>query len=86
VDVTVPQGALSERRTAGLVEEATRTVLEAAGLSRAEALRVWVRACFPPLRGSPSRGRTESARHSSKMPTECCRARLRGITPLRELG
>ncbi|QIZ01707.1 4-oxalocrotonate tautomerase family protein [Streptomyces sp. S1D4-11] len=42
VDVTVPQGALSERRKAGLVEEATRTVLEAAGLSRAEALRVWV--------------------------------------------
>ncbi|MET7848544.1 tautomerase family protein [Streptomyces avermitilis] len=42
VDVTVPQGALSERRKAGLVEDATRTVLEAAGLSPAEALRVWV--------------------------------------------
>ncbi|MEV4449134.1 MULTISPECIES: tautomerase family protein [Streptomyces] len=42
VDVTVPQGALSERRKAGLVEDATRTVLEAAGLSQAEALRVWV--------------------------------------------
>ncbi|MBA2812991.1 tautomerase family protein [Streptomyces sp. KM273126] len=42
VDVTVPHGALSERRKAGLVEDATRTVLDAAGLSQAEALRVWV--------------------------------------------
>ncbi|MFF3332890.1 4-oxalocrotonate tautomerase family protein [Streptomyces sp. NPDC002888] len=42
VEVTVPQGALSERRKAGLVEDATRTVLDAAGLSRADALRVWV--------------------------------------------
>ncbi|MET9411174.1 tautomerase family protein [Streptomyces sp. NPDC002935] len=42
VDVTVPQGALSERRTAGLVEEATQTVLKAAGLPQDDALRVWV--------------------------------------------
>ncbi|CAM5713626.1 tautomerase family protein [Streptomyces aurantiogriseus] len=42
VDVTVPQGALSERRKAGLVEDATKTVLAAAGLSRDDALRVWV--------------------------------------------
>ncbi|WP_181801231.1 tautomerase family protein [Streptomyces shenzhenensis] len=42
VEVTVPQGALSERRKAGLVEEATRTVLAAAGLGRADAPRVWV--------------------------------------------
>ncbi|MGW0712067.1 tautomerase family protein [Streptomyces sp. NPDC002643] len=42
VEVTVPQGALSERRRAGLVEEATKTVLDAAGLTRDEALRVWV--------------------------------------------
>ncbi|MEV6109700.1 tautomerase family protein [Streptomyces sp. NPDC051940] len=42
VEVTVPQGALSERRKAGLVEEATRTVLNAAGLPQGEALRVWV--------------------------------------------
>ncbi|MER6129184.1 tautomerase family protein [Streptomyces sp. NPDC001795] len=42
VDVTVPQGALSERRKAGLVEEATTTVLRAAGLSQDDALRVWV--------------------------------------------
>ncbi|MFM9628588.1 MULTISPECIES: tautomerase family protein [Streptomyces] len=42
VEVTVPQGALSERRKAGLVEEATKTVLAAAGLGRDDALRVWV--------------------------------------------
>ncbi|MEU6198455.1 tautomerase family protein [Streptomyces sp. NPDC047061] len=42
VDVTVPAGALSERRRAGLVEDATRTVLTAAGLTSADALRVWV--------------------------------------------
>ncbi|MFF5924348.1 4-oxalocrotonate tautomerase family protein [Streptomyces flavochromogenes] len=42
VEVTVPQGALSERRKAGLVEEATATVLAAAGLSPDQALRVWV--------------------------------------------
>ncbi|MFD8377174.1 4-oxalocrotonate tautomerase family protein [Streptomyces sp. NPDC059679] len=41
VEVTVPQGALSERRKAGLVEDATKTVLDAAGLSPADALRVW---------------------------------------------
>ncbi|MGX5214760.1 tautomerase family protein [Streptomyces violaceus] len=42
VEVTVPQGALSERRKAGLVEEATQTVLAAAGLGQDDALRVWV--------------------------------------------
>ncbi|MFD6907302.1 4-oxalocrotonate tautomerase family protein [Streptomyces sp. NPDC060077] len=42
VEVTVPQGALSERRKAGLVEEATKNVLAAAGLGPDEALRVWV--------------------------------------------
>ncbi|WP_031481125.1 tautomerase family protein [Streptomyces bicolor] len=42
VEVTVPHGALSERRKSGLVEEATKTVLGAAGLSEEEALRVWV--------------------------------------------
>ena len=42
VDVTVPQGALSERRRAGLVQDATKTVLAAAGLSEADVLRVWV--------------------------------------------
>ncbi|GAB2756354.1 tautomerase family protein [Streptomyces bullii] len=42
VEVTVPHGALSERRKAGLVEEATKTVLSAAGLTPDDALRVWV--------------------------------------------
>ncbi|MGW5777737.1 tautomerase family protein [Streptomyces sp. NPDC003863] len=42
VEVTVPQGALSQRRKASLVEEATATVLSAAGLPPDEALRVWV--------------------------------------------
>jgi phenylpyruvate tautomerase PptA (4-oxalocrotonate tautomerase family) len=42
VEVTVPQGALSERRKAGLVEEATKAVLAAAGLGQDDAPRVWV--------------------------------------------
>ncbi|MFE7773320.1 4-oxalocrotonate tautomerase family protein [Streptomyces sp. NPDC057445] len=42
VEVTVPQGALSERRKAGLIADVTSTVLAAAGLGEAEALRVWV--------------------------------------------
>ncbi|MGX7673938.1 tautomerase family protein [Plantactinospora sp. DSM 117369] len=42
VDVTVPQGALSERRKAGLVEEVTHTVLKAAGLAPDDASHVWV--------------------------------------------
>jgi phenylpyruvate tautomerase PptA (4-oxalocrotonate tautomerase family) len=42
VEVTVPQGALSERRKAGLVQDATKTVLAAVGLAPEEALRVWV--------------------------------------------
>jgi phenylpyruvate tautomerase PptA (4-oxalocrotonate tautomerase family) len=42
VEVTVPQGALSERRKAGLAGEVTTTVLGAAGLGPDDALRVWV--------------------------------------------
>jgi phenylpyruvate tautomerase PptA (4-oxalocrotonate tautomerase family) len=42
VDVTVPQGGLSERRRAGLVEEFTKLIREAAGLPEEEAIRVWV--------------------------------------------
>ncbi|MFJ9543987.1 4-oxalocrotonate tautomerase family protein [Streptomyces sp. NPDC101225] len=42
VEVTVARGVLSKRRTAGLVEEATATVLSAAGLPADQALRVWV--------------------------------------------
>ncbi|MBL1076971.1 tautomerase family protein [Nocardia sp. 2] len=42
VDVTAPEGALSERRIAGLVKEVTDQVLTAAGLPVEDALRVWV--------------------------------------------
>lgn len=42
VDVTVPAGALDDKRKAGLVREVTEIVLEAAGLAADQALRVWV--------------------------------------------
>lgn len=42
VEVTVPAGALSPRRKAGLVAAATTAVLEAAGLTAADSGRVWV--------------------------------------------
>ncbi|MGX9671915.1 tautomerase family protein [Mycobacterium sp. HM-7] len=42
VDVTVPAGALSQRRKDGLVKEVTEQVLDAAGFPATEALRVWV--------------------------------------------
>lgn len=42
IDVTTPQGALSDRRREELVGEATRLVREAAGIPEEEALRVWV--------------------------------------------
>lgn len=42
VEVRVPEGALSQRRKGELVAEATRAVLEAAGLDEADAMRVWV--------------------------------------------
>jgi phenylpyruvate tautomerase PptA (4-oxalocrotonate tautomerase family) len=42
IQVTVPEGALSDRRKAELVSEATRVVREAAGLSEADTLRIWV--------------------------------------------
>jgi phenylpyruvate tautomerase PptA (4-oxalocrotonate tautomerase family) len=42
VDVTVPDGALSERRKAGLVEEMTKLVLEATGWGDDAGMRVWV--------------------------------------------
>ncbi|MGW7484726.1 tautomerase family protein [Nonomuraea muscovyensis] len=41
-EVTVPAGALSERRKSGLVEDVTKVILAAAGLGQSEALRVWV--------------------------------------------
>lgn len=42
VDVTVPEGALSDRRKEGLIKEVTADVLAAAGLGADDALRVWV--------------------------------------------
>ncbi|WP_431949770.1 tautomerase family protein [Nocardia lijiangensis] len=42
VDVTVPEGALSDRRKQGLIEQVTAEVLAAAGLDAGAALRVWV--------------------------------------------
>jgi phenylpyruvate tautomerase PptA (4-oxalocrotonate tautomerase family) len=42
IDVTTPEGALSDRRREELVAEATRVVREAAGLGDDDALRVWV--------------------------------------------
>lgn len=42
VDVTVPAGALNDKRRAGLVNEVTAQVLEAAGLAADQAGRVWV--------------------------------------------
>jgi phenylpyruvate tautomerase PptA (4-oxalocrotonate tautomerase family) len=42
VDVTVPEGALSGRRKAGLVEEMTKLVLGATGWGDDGGMRVWV--------------------------------------------
>jgi phenylpyruvate tautomerase PptA (4-oxalocrotonate tautomerase family) len=42
VDVTVPEGALSERRKAGLIQQVTVDVSAAAGLGEGDGLRVWV--------------------------------------------
>ena len=43
VDVTTPQGALSDRRRGEMTKEMTEQVLEAAGLSAEEdGIRVWV--------------------------------------------
>lgn len=42
VDATVPAGALSDRRKTGLVEEFSKLVRDAAGLTEADGVRVWV--------------------------------------------
>ena len=42
IDATVPEGALSERRKGGLVEDFTKAVIERAGLGEDAGLRVWV--------------------------------------------
>ena len=41
VEITVPSGALSERRKAGLVEDTTKLVLEATGWGAEAGVRVW---------------------------------------------
>ena len=42
VNVTVPDGALSDRRKQELVESATKVIADAVGLTEADGLRVWV--------------------------------------------
>jgi phenylpyruvate tautomerase PptA (4-oxalocrotonate tautomerase family) len=42
LDVTTPEGALSDRRRGELVEAATKLIREAAGIPEDQALRVWV--------------------------------------------
>ena len=42
LDVTVPQGALSDRRKAGIAEDATKLILEATGWGPEAGVRVWV--------------------------------------------
>jgi phenylpyruvate tautomerase PptA (4-oxalocrotonate tautomerase family) len=42
IDVTTPEGALSDRRRKELVEAATALVREAAGIAEEDALPVWV--------------------------------------------
>ncbi|HEX8208306.1 MAG TPA: tautomerase family protein [Solirubrobacteraceae bacterium] len=42
LEVTTPEGALSQRRRAELVGEATRVLREAIGIADEDAIRVWV--------------------------------------------
>jgi phenylpyruvate tautomerase PptA (4-oxalocrotonate tautomerase family) len=42
LEVTTPEGALSDRRRGELVGAATRAIREATGIPEEEALRVWV--------------------------------------------
>ena len=42
LQVTIPEGALSDRRKQELVSEATRVISETAGLGDTDQLRVWV--------------------------------------------
>jgi phenylpyruvate tautomerase PptA (4-oxalocrotonate tautomerase family) len=42
VDATVPAGALSDRRKSGLVEEFSKLVRDAGGLTEEDGVRVWV--------------------------------------------
>jgi phenylpyruvate tautomerase PptA (4-oxalocrotonate tautomerase family) len=42
LDITIPGGALSERRKAGIVEDATKLLLDATGWGPEAGVRVWV--------------------------------------------
>src|SRR3954464_6155652 len=42
LDVTTPQGALSDRRRAEMTREMTEQVLDAAGLPPEDGMRVWI--------------------------------------------
>jgi phenylpyruvate tautomerase PptA (4-oxalocrotonate tautomerase family) len=42
LEVTVPEGALSDRRKAGMVEDATKLILDAMGWGAEAGVRVWV--------------------------------------------
>jgi phenylpyruvate tautomerase PptA (4-oxalocrotonate tautomerase family) len=42
LQVTIPQGALSERRKGELVADATKTIRQAAEIGEEDGLRVWV--------------------------------------------
>ncbi|MDQ3728173.1 MAG: tautomerase family protein [Actinomycetota bacterium] len=42
LEVTTPEGALSDRRRAELVAEATRAVREVTGIAEDDSLRIWV--------------------------------------------
>jgi phenylpyruvate tautomerase PptA (4-oxalocrotonate tautomerase family) len=42
LDITIPSGALSDRRKAGIVEEASKLVLDASGWGAEAGVRVWV--------------------------------------------
>jgi phenylpyruvate tautomerase PptA (4-oxalocrotonate tautomerase family) len=42
IDVTTPEGALSDRRRAELTKEMTEQISDAAGLGADDAIRVWV--------------------------------------------
>jgi phenylpyruvate tautomerase PptA (4-oxalocrotonate tautomerase family) len=42
LDVTTPEGALSDRRRAELISEATRVLREALNISEENALRIWI--------------------------------------------
>ncbi|HSD23965.1 MAG TPA: tautomerase family protein [Solirubrobacterales bacterium] len=42
LDITIPSGALSDRRKAGIVEDATKLVLDATGWGKEAGVRIWV--------------------------------------------